>query len=51
MSSIEQKRQVGLRQLLLSCLLNHNGRVKVCFLRTMNVTGADPAGRSYRSCI
>jgi len=33
---------------LLGCLLTHNGRVKVNFLRTMNVTVADPAGRSYR---
>ena len=27
----------------------HNGRVKVNFLCTMNVTAADLAGRSYRS--
>jgi len=47
--SIEKKRLTVLRQLLLSCLLNHNGRVKVNFLSTMNVTVADPAGCSYRS--
>jgi len=47
--SIEQKRYAGLRELLRSCLLNHNRRVKVYFLRTMNVTAADPAGSSYRS--
>jgi len=29
--------------MLLSCLLNHNERMKV------NVTVADPAGRSHRS--
>jgi len=46
---VEKKRWTGLRQLLLNCLLNHNGRVKVYFPRTMNVTVADPAGRSYRS--
>jgi len=38
-----------LRQLLLSSLLNHNGRVKLNFLHTMNVKVADPEGRSYRS--
>jgi len=35
--------------MFLSCLLNYNGRVKINFLCTMNVTVADPAGRSYRS--
>ena len=37
--------------MLLSCLLNHNGRVKVNFVHTMNVTVADPAGRTYRSLV
>jgi len=46
---IEKKHLTGLRQLLLSCLLNHNGRVKINFLRTMNATVVDRAGHSYRS--
>ena len=47
---IEKKRQTGLRLLLFSFLLNHNGSVKVNFLRTMNVIVAEVAGRSlYRS--
>jgi len=34
----QQKNTTGLRQLLLNCLLNHNGSVKVNFLSTINVT-------------
>jgi len=32
--------------MLFGYLLNHNGSVKVNFLRTMNVTVAEHAGRS-----
>jgi len=35
--------------MLVCCLLNHNGKVKVNFLHTMNVTVTEPTGRSYRS--
>jgi len=38
-----------LRKLIPSRLLNHNGSVKVSSLRTMNVTVAELAGRSWSS--
>ena len=44
--SSENKALTGLGQLLFCCSLNHNGGVKVNLQCTMNVTGAEFAGRS-----
>jgi len=41
MSNQEKKTLTVLRQLLFSCLENHNGSVEVNFPRTMNVTVAN----------